>query len=191
VLSSLAYNPGTQYLEQQLSDALELNTRYTLSAWAADPDGHNPLNNVRLMLYAGSSLLGAATIQPTAAAVWTSNSLVLALGNTHPQAGQPLKVRIMWGVQACYRVFVDDVSLTATYAAPQFLTAVPLADGNLAFTLSGVVGQPYALLVATNVAQPMSNWTVLDTGTITATPFLLQDLGVSNSPQRFYALRVY
>jgi hypothetical protein len=191
VLSSVAYNAGTQYLEQQLPDTLELNTRYTLSAWAADPDGHNPLNNVHLMLYVGSSLLSTATIQPALAATWASNSLVLVVGNAHPQAGQALKVRIMWGDHASYRVFVDDVSLTATYAVPRFLSATPLADGNLAFSVSGVVGQSYALLMGTNFAQPLSNWAVLDTGMITTTPFTLQDFTASNSLQRFYALRAY
>jgi hypothetical protein len=191
VLASVAYNPATQHLAQQLPDTLELNTAYTLWAWAADPEGHNPLNNVRLLLYAGPNLLGTATIQPTAAGLWRSNGLVLVVGNTHPQVGQPLSVRIMWGDQASYRVFVDDVSLTATYAAPQFLSATLLVDGNVSFAIGGVVGQSYELLQGTNVVQPMSHWAVLGTGVITATPFTLQDLAASNSPQRFYALRAY
>lgn len=129
VLMSMAYRPATQYVEQQLAATLQPNTRYTLSAWVADPDAKSPLNNVRLMLYAGTSLLGSTNVQPAAADVWTNGILVLDTGVSHPEAGHPLKVRLMWGDHASYRVLVDDVALDATSlasnvpAAPVGLTA--------------------------------------------------------------------
>ena len=129
VLMSMAYRPATQYVEQQLGATLQPNTRYTLSAWVADPDAKSPLNNVRLMLYAGTSLLGSTTVQPATPDVWTNGSLVLDTGTSHPDVGHPLKVRLMWGDHASYRVLVDDVALDATSlatnppAAPVGLTA--------------------------------------------------------------------
>ena len=109
---------ATQYLEQTLTNTLQLNTRYTLSAWAADPEGHTPQNSVRLLLYAGSTLLGTGTVQPTDADTWTEGSLVYETGNLHPQSGQLLKIRIMVGAANSYRVLIDDVSLDATYVPP-------------------------------------------------------------------------
>jgi hypothetical protein len=123
VLMSMAHRPATQYVEQQLGATLQLNTRYTLSAWVADPDAKNPLNDVRLMLYAGTSLLGSTTVQPATPDVWTNGILVLETGVSHPEAGHPLKVRLMWGDHASYRVLVDDVALDATSLA----TNVPAA----------------------------------------------------------------
>lgn len=122
VLSGTAYDPTTQYVEQQLTNTLQLNTVYTLSAWVADPDGHNPENSARLLLFAGTELLGTGTVQPTDTATWAQGSLVYQTGNIHPQAGQPLRIRIMQGERNSYRLFIDDVTLDATAIPP----AVPL-----------------------------------------------------------------
>jgi hypothetical protein len=61
VLLSISYRSATQYVEQELIEKLQLNTRYTLAAWVADPDvkaGGNFINNVKLILFAGPNQAG-------------------------------------------------------------------------------------------------------------------------------------
>lgn len=149
VLMSLAYHPATQYLEQELATNLEPATRYTLSAWVADPDARSALNNVQLMLYAGKSLLGTTTVQLATAGVWTNGSLVLETTNSHPQLGQPLKVRLMWGDHASYRVRVDDVMLDAI----RLFTNGPSAPTSLAATSFGAAAIDLAWTPAEGVVQ--------------------------------------
>ena len=80
--------------------------------------------------------------------------------------------------------------LAAATTAPRFLSIIALPDGNVSFTASGNIGQSYALLLGTNVTQPINHWSVLSTGMVSETPFTLQDLTASNALQRFYALRI-
>jgi len=149
VLLSLAYRPATQYVELQLAASLELDMRYTLSAWVADPDAKSPLNNIQLMLFAGTSLLGAATVQPATAGTWTNSCLVLETTNSHPQFGQPLKVRLMWGDHASYRVLVDDVALDAT----RLVTNSPSAPASLAAANFGATAIDLAWIPAQGVVE--------------------------------------
>lgn len=61
-----------------------------------------------------------------------------------------------------------------------------LPDGAFALTLAGEVGQPYTILASTNVAQPLAEWTVLETGTLPSSPHTFTDPGATNQPVRFY-----
>jgi autotransporter-associated beta strand protein len=63
-----------------------------------------------------------------------------------------------------------------------------LPDGNISLTATGAVGAAYSLWASTNVAlTPVnSTWTLLDSGTITVSPFTVNDLTATNYPQRFY-----
>lgn len=183
ILNSLAYLPGTQYVEQQLNAQLALNTRYTLSAWAADPDPKSPLNSVRLMLFAGSTLLGSADIQPQVADTWTNGNLVIETGREHPQLGQTLKIRIMWGNHASYRVFVDDVSLTALPAEPLVFNGITRqGNGNVLLNMSSPTGKNVTIYASPDLL----NW--LPLGTLTNTQGTLQfiDAAAGSFEQRFY-----
>jgi autotransporter-associated beta strand protein len=191
VLLSLGYRPATQYVEQELAAQLQLNTRYTLSAFVADPDDKGGfINNVKLMLFAGPNQVGEATIQPSAVDTWTKGAFVYESGPSHPDAGQPLKIRIMWGDKASYRVMVDDVSLTAVPMFPYIWNIKQRANGSMSFTATGEPGQNYSLMMSTNVALPTASWTVLTSGTITESPFTLNDPTAPNAPRRFYYLRM-
>ena len=118
VLKGMAYNPATSYVEQVLTNVLQSGQRYTLSGWAADPDGHTPENGARFLLYAGSSLLGTVTNTPSAARTWSQTSLVYDTGISNPLAGQPLRIRIMQNIGNGYRVFVNSIALTTITGLP-------------------------------------------------------------------------
>ena len=63
-----------------------------------------------------------------------------------------------------------------------------LPGGNISLTATGAVGTAYRLWASTNVAlTPITNtWTLLSNGTITISPFTINDLTATNFPQRFY-----
>ena len=85
---------------------------------------------------------------------------------------------------------VDDVSLTAVPMFPYIWSINRRANGNMSFTATGEPGQSYSLMMSTNVALPTASWTVLTSGTITESPFTLNDLTATNAPRRFYYLRM-
>jgi len=66
---------------------------------------------------------------------------------------------------------------------------VKLPNGNFALTLSGPVGATYSLWASPDVAlTPITSWTLLSSGTITVSPFTINDLDATNYTQRFYLL---
>lgn len=182
-LNTLAYLPSTQYVEQQLNAQLIPNTRYTLSAWVADPDPKNPLNSVRLMLFAGLTLLGSTEIQPQVVDTWTSGSLVVETGGTHPQAGQALKVRIMWGNHSSYRVFVDDVSLTALPVVPLVFASINRqSNGDVLLNMNSPTGKNVIIYASPDLL----NWLPVATLTNTAATLQFLDTTAGNFERRFY-----
>jgi autotransporter-associated beta strand protein len=67
-------------------------------------------------------------------------------------------------------------------------TVTHLPDGNISLAATGTVGGTYKLWASTNVAlTPITNtWTLLNSGTITVSPFTINDLTATNFSQRFY-----
>ena len=59
---------------------------------------------------------------------------------------------------------------------------------NVSFSFTASVGQPYRVLASTDVAQPMSQWTVISQGTVAVSPVVVNDLTATNYPTRFYAI---
>ena len=55
-------------------------------------------------------------------------------------------------------------------------------------TFSGSSGQSYQVLTSTNVALPLSSWTVLTSGTFGASPVTYTDTGAT-SAQQFYCIK--
>jgi len=72
------------------------------------------------------------------------------------------------------------------YFPPDAVTRLP--DGNISLTATGALGATYKLWASTNIASsPVTNtWTLLNSGTITSSPFTNSDLTATNYPQRFY-----
>lgn len=67
-----------------------------------------------------------------------------------------------------------------------------LPGGNISLTATGSLGTTYKLWASTNVAlTPITNtWTLLSSGTVTASPFTINDLTATNHSQRFYLFSV-
>jgi hypothetical protein len=63
-----------------------------------------------------------------------------------------------------------------------------LPNGNISLIATGGVSTPYRLWATTNVTlRPVTNtWTLINSGTITASPFTNYDLTATNFPRRFY-----
>jgi autotransporter-associated beta strand protein len=72
--------------------------------------------------------------------------------------------------------------------APTLGNAARLSDGNITFQINGALGQGYTVRGTTNSALPFSNWTILQSGTITTTPYGFTDLNSTNYPLRFYSV---
>jgi fibronectin-binding autotransporter adhesin len=70
--------------------------------------------------------------------------------------------------------------------APAITSATMLPNGSFSLTLTGEVGQPYSVLASADVAAPLSEWTVLETGTLSASPYVFVDPTATNAPLRFY-----
>ncbi|MFM1767591.1 MAG: hypothetical protein RJA22_120 [Verrucomicrobiota bacterium] len=64
----------------------------------------------------------------------------------------------------------------------------PLAGTSFPLSFSGPAGQSYQVLTSTNVALPLTNWTVLSTGTFGAGPATYTDTSATNQ-QRFYLIK--
>jgi hypothetical protein len=69
-------------------------------------------------------------------------------------------------------------------SAPQFTLIARQADGGVAFLAVGSPGVPYRFWATTNLTS--GPWTLLSTGTVTNSPFLIQDAGAAAIPKRFY-----
>lgn len=72
--------------------------------------------------------------------------------------------------------------------APTLTGITSLPDGNFALTITGAVGQPYSVLLSSDAALPLADWTVLTNGTIPTSPFVFEDLTATNAPLRFYLI---
>ena len=81
-------------------------------------------------------------------------------------------------------------TITGAGAPPNFPpgSIARLASGNISLTATGAVSTPYRLWATTNLAlQPVtSTWTLISSGTITASPFTNYDLTATNFSKRFY-----
>jgi hypothetical protein len=84
-------------------------------------------------------------------------------------------------------IMVLTVSAVAPpYFPPGAVTRLP--DGNISLTATGAIGSTYKLWASTNVAAtPITNlWTLLSSGSVTTSPFTVQDLTATNYARRFY-----
>ncbi len=71
-------------------------------------------------------------------------------------------------------------------SAPQFTQITPPVGGVIALTATGSMGVPYRLWGTTNLGG--GTWTVLNTGVVTNSPFVIQDGGAVSNATRFYRL---
>jgi len=120
-------------------------------------------NHVVLKLFdAATYVAGAVTIQPSS-----------------PGPG------LMWDAS---NLAVDGTLRVTTVIAPTLTNPARRPDGNISFQIGGTLGQGYSVLASTNVASPLSSWTVIQSGSLPAVPYLFSDLSATNYPRRFYVI---
>jgi fibronectin-binding autotransporter adhesin len=82
------------------------------------------------------------------------------------------------------------LSVSGAQPPPNFAAGgiATLPTGNISLTATGAIGATYKLWATTNVAlTPVeTTWTLLSSGTVTTSPFTLEDLAATNYVQRFY-----
>ena len=71
---------------------------------------------------------------------------------------------------------------------PGFNGTCAYSDHQFSFSFSGSAGQSYSVLVATNLALPLANWTTISAGTFGFDLVMFDDLMATNYPQRFYVI---
>jgi hypothetical protein len=99
----------------------------------------------------------------------------------------PISAGVVWQNNLAVDGSIQVASLAAAPAfSPGGVSELP--DGNISLTATGPIGETYKLWASTNVAlAPISStWTLLQSGTITASPFTIHDLTATNYPRRFY-----
>ena len=80
--------------------------------------------------------------------------------------------------------------ITPATTAIVITNAAKLEDGSFQFLFTGTHGAAFTALAATNLALPLSNWTVLGAPTeVSAGQFQFTDPQATNNGQRFYRVR--
>ena len=74
-------------------------------------------------------------------------------------------------------------------SAPVLSQPTRISATQFGFLLSGAMGQTYTVLVATNVARPLTNWSTLLITNLSVSPAFIQDNQATNQ-RRFYRVRV-
>ncbi|HEY2383297.1 MAG TPA: FG-GAP-like repeat-containing protein [Terriglobia bacterium] len=151
---------GTVSLSQTLSDTLQNNTTYTLSANIGKRGSGLPLN-YSLQLWAGSTQLSSTGGLPLGNNSSGTDSLVYNSGPANAAAGQPLKIVLSttW-VSSVTEAFFDDVSLIAvpTLSSVTTLVSSPSAAAQL--------GQTVTLTAAVSPASATGTVTFYDGETV-------------------------
>ena len=92
---------------------------------------------------------------------------------------------LVWDTSAL--ATVGTIRIKASSVPPVVSGVKVLPDGNVGFTLTGVIGQPYSVRIATNITTPLP-WPVLYSGAIPTVPYVFQDLTATNYQERFYII---
>ena len=110
---------------------------------------------------------------------YRGNSLT-AVGGTSTQA----EARFTPGIAPS--ITANAPVTTTAAAAPKVTQISRSVNGVVSLTATGSLGVPYTLWCRTNLAT--GTWTLLDSGTVTGSPFVMQDASAAGLPTRFYQL---
>jgi hypothetical protein len=88
---------------------------------------------------------------------------------------------------------IGSTSRAVRLVAPPFLeNTTYLPEAQFQFSFTSNPGLSYGVLAATNLAGPLSNWTVICSATeIAPGQYLFVDAATTNAPQRFYRVRQF
>jgi hypothetical protein len=90
---------------------------------------------------------------------------------------------LMWDAS---NLAVDGTLKAVTATPPVVSSPTSLPDHNISFGITGVVGEGYSVRATTNVSQPLGTWLLLESGSLPSVPYVFNDLGATNYPDRFY-----
>jgi autotransporter-associated beta strand protein len=134
---------------------------------------------------------GTVIITRLGAQVFT-NGTVLKLFDAATYVAGPVAIQptspapgLMWDAS---HLAVDGTLRVATTIPPILANPVRQPDGNISFQINGTLGEGYSVRGTTNITLPLATWTILQSGTITTTPYGFTDLTATNYPLRFYGV---
>jgi len=150
----------------------------TVSSGTLELSSANLNSNSTVTVASGAVLqLDAAT---------TNKVAVLVLGGTSEPVGLYNSTS-----GAPYITGAGTLQVTGAVVQQPKITSVTLSGTNLVFTgINGLAGENYNILTSTNVAAPLSTWTVLPMGTFSSGNFTISNGVSTNLPKSFFIIRV-
>jgi hypothetical protein len=132
---------------------------------------------------------GTLTLTNVGAQAYT-NGTVIKLFDAATYVAGPVTIQpaspgngLMWDST---QLTVNGTLRVVPVVTPVVSSPVKLADKNISFSITGGIGQGYTVRAATNVAQPLTNWSVLQSGSLPSSPYTFTDLTATNYSQRYY-----
>lgn len=116
--------------------------------------------------------------------VWATNSFASALLSGFPP-GYALTTVFVNGVPSTSSI----LDISVPIPTPMVLSNPKLVNGSFNFSFTNTPGALFGVLMATNLTEPLTNWTSLS-GVTEYSPgtFQFSDTGATNSSQRYYLL---
>jgi uncharacterized repeat protein (TIGR03803 family) len=178
--AQLGANGSLGFLSQIISTAP--GTMYSISFWLDSPNGKTP--NEFQVSWNGNVLFDRTNLT---AIGWTNIQLTFTATN-----GSTV---IQFGYRNSSSYFgLDEVSVSSATPAQPGIASVSVAGTNLVLhATDGLSGQTYYVLMGTNLAQPISQWTPVATNV----PAAVGEFSITatnavnpNAPQRFFILQL-
>ena len=176
-----AANLGTLTVSNVLTLAANSTNTFRLNASLGTNDAVVGLTKVN---YGGTLI-----VTNVGAAAFTNGAYVKLFSATNYIAG-PVAIQpafpgagLMWDVT---HLAVDGTLHVVPLVVPAVSLPLLRTDGNLSFTITGSLGQPYTVRASTDATLPLASWTVLQAGTLPSASYSFSDLTATNYPARFY-----
>lgn len=140
---------------------------------------------------ANVSLGGTLVITNIGAQAFTNGTVLKLFNATNFTAGafsiQPVvpAANLIWDAS---QLAVNGTIRVTTPTPTGISGAGHLNDGNVAFTITGGVGQAYSVRASSDASAPVASWTVLQSGTLPSANYTFTDLTATNFPARFYII---
>ncbi len=100
----------------------------------------------------------------------------------------PLPNGLLWMTST---LATDGTLVVVSVAPPVINSAEVLGNGAFRLNFSGTTGQAYEVRATTNLlVTPITSWMLLSSGTFNGGAVVFDDLQATNSPQRFYRIRI-
>lgn len=144
-------------------------------------------SNDMVVVMGGPTNLGAGSV------VASNVGPTLAVGDKFTLFSKPLVNGGTLTVSGGGATWANNLAVDGSISVVSVIPTVPpvatgvsrLSDGNISLTATGAIGSAWSLH-ATNDLNAPAPWPVLTSGTINASPFTVEDLSATNSPQKFY-----